>query len=71
MFLDAISTRNVKEAMKAISGEDAIRASTVSEIVKELDKQSELYHNRIIEDIYIIIILDRVYVKSKDFVHKK
>ncbi len=71
MFLHGVSTRDVKEVIKAILGEDSISASTVSEIVKELDKQVELYHNRSIEDAYIIIIVDAVYVRSRDPVYKK
>lgn len=71
MFLHGVSTRNVKEVLKVIIGEDSVSASTVSEIVKVLDRQVQLYHNRSISDDYIIIILDAVYVKSKDPIYKK
>jgi transposase-like protein len=45
MFIHGVSTRQVKEVLKPLLG-----AQTVSNIVKELDREVEKFHQRRLED---------------------
>lgn len=65
MFIAGVSTRRVEEAMRPLFGERSVSASTVSEIAKQLDLKVERFHRRPIEDKYLYLFFDGVYLKAK------
>jgi len=72
MFLAGVSTRRVDEVIGAlIGGTGNISASTVSKIAKRLDRYVARYHNRYLDDDYLYLILDGVYLNIKSPIHKR
>lgn len=65
MFLSGVSTRRVKEVLSPLYGKGVISSTLVSEITKALDAEVSRYHSRLIEDNYIAVILDGIYLKAK------
>jgi putative transposase len=65
MFLAGVSTRRVKEVLAPLYGKGMISSTLVSEITKELDAKVTQYHRRPIEDKYIALIVDGIYLKAK------
>ena len=65
IFLAGVSTRRVKETLLPLFGENALSATTVSKISKVLNSWVTNFHNRKIDDDYVYIILDGIYLKAK------
>ena len=64
IFLAGISTRRVGEVLKPLIGA-APSCSTVSEVVKSLDREVRVFHNRKLSDGYKYLFLDGLTVKLK------
>lgn len=71
MFLAGVCTRRVKEVLAPLAGENAISASTVSEITKLLDSHVQKFHARTLIDNYRYLFLDGVYLKMKSPIKSK
>lgn len=65
MFLAGVSTRRIKEVLKPILGDDALSASVVSQISKQLDAHVHRYHKRSLKDHYRYLFFDGIYLKAK------
>lgn len=65
LFMAGVSTRRVKEVLKPLLGEEALSASVVSQISKELDTHVRTFHDRPLQDHYRFLILDGIYLKAK------
>lgn len=70
MFVAGVSTRRVGEVLQMLL-EDKISASTVSEIAKELDRFVRSFHRRSLEDKYVYLFLDGVYLGVKAVLRSK
>jgi len=72
MFLAGVSTRRVGEVLQPILGE-TISASTVSNILKALDREVAAFLSRPIEDNFVYLLLDGITLKiqSPQGVQKK
>lgn len=64
MFLAGVSTRRVGEVLEPILGE-AISASTVSNILKALQREVAAFHSRKIEDHFVYLLLDGITLRVK------
>ena len=64
MFLAGVSTRRVGEVLTKIKGEN-VSAQTVSRIVRSLDMEVMLFHNKPVGDIYRYIFFDGICLKVK------
>lgn len=64
IFLAGISTRRVGEVLKPLIGASP-SASTVSEVVKSLDREVRAFHSRELSDDYQYLYLDGLTVKLK------
>jgi transposase-like protein len=64
IFLAGISTRRVGRVLKPLIGA-APSASTVSEVVKSLDREVWVFHSRKLSDDYKYLFLDGLTVKLK------
>ncbi len=64
LFLAGVSTRRVGEVLKPLIGANP-SASTVSEVVKSLDKQVREFHYRALFDRYRYLFLDGLTVRLK------
>jgi transposase-like protein len=71
MFLAGVSTRRVEEVLIPLLGEQALSASTVSQISKVLDAAVSQFHRRSLQDVYRYLVLDGVYLKAKSPVSVK
>lgn len=71
MFLNGVSTRQVKEVLAPMLGLGAVSAGTVSKITKTLDKQVGRFHRRRYTDKYEYLILDGIYLNAKSPLYKK
>ncbi len=71
MFLNGVGTRKVKEVLEPLLGGMAVSSTTVSKITKELDREVMKYHNRVLQDRYKYLILDRIYLRAKSPVRTK
>jgi putative transposase len=65
MFLSGVATRRVKEVLKPLLGDQALSASVVSRISKQLDSHVRQFHNRPLDDHYRYLFLDGIYLKAK------
>lgn len=65
IFLRGVSTRDVGKVLKILLGK-GVSAQTVSNVCKSLDREVERFHKRKIEDEYIYLIVDGIYLKIKD-----
>lgn len=64
IFLAGVSTRRVGEVLKPLIGAQP-SASTVSEVVKSLDREVRMFHSRELSDRYKYLFLDGLTVKLK------
>jgi putative transposase len=64
IFLAGVSTRRVGEVLKPLIGAQP-SASTVSEVVKSLDREVRAFHSRALSDRYRYLFLDGLTVKLK------
>lgn len=64
IFLAGVSTRRVGEVLKPLLGTSP-SASTVSEVVKGLDREVRAFHSRKLKDEYKYLFLDGLTVKVK------
>ena len=72
MFLAGVSTRRVDEVLESlIGGKGNISATTVTKIAKRLNRYVAIYHNRRLNDDYLYLILDGIYLNTKSPIHKR
>ena len=64
VFLLGVSTRQTGQALAALL-DDAVSASTVSEVCKVLDESVDRFHKRKISDHYEYVLLDGVSVRLR------
>jgi putative transposase len=64
MFVAGVSTRRVGEVLQMLL-EEKVSASTVSAMAKKLDKLVRAFHRRSLEDKYVYLFLDGVYLGVK------
>jgi transposase-like protein len=64
IFLYGASTRLAGEALRPILGE-GVSAQTISNIAESLDAEVRRYHNRKLEEKYLYLFLDGIYLKKK------
>lgn len=64
MFVAGVSTRRVGDVLRILL-EDRVSAGTVSEVAKGLDSCVEAFHRRPLEDKYVYLFLDGVYLGIK------
>jgi putative transposase len=64
IFLYGASTRLTGEAIRPLLG-DGVSAQTISNIAKSLDAEIKRYHNRVLEDRYLYLLLDGIVLKRK------
>jgi len=65
MFLAGVCTRRVKEVLTPLAGENAVSASTVSEITKLLDVHVKRFQEKPLSDDCLYLIFDGIYLKMK------
>jgi len=70
MFVAGVSTRRVGRVL-GILLEGEVSAGTVSEIAKDLDKDVRSFHKRSLEDKYVYLFLDGVYLGVKGALRSK
>ena len=63
-FLRGISTRGVGRVIALVT-EEAVSAQTVSKLVKVLDRQVEAFHQARLDDDWVHLILDGVWMKVR------
>lgn len=71
MFLNGVSTRDVKRVLEPLLGRNSISATTVSNITKELNKEVSKFHNRRLSDSYKYLLFDGIYLNAKSPIYKK
>ena len=64
MFLAGVSTRRVGEILQRITGL-SLSAGSVSDLTGKLDAQVHAFHARPLEDRYVYLFLDGVYLKAR------
>jgi putative transposase len=64
VFLAGVSTRRVGESLEALLGE-AVSAQTVSRVARSLDREVERFHQALVEDEIMYLLLDGVYLRVK------
>lgn len=70
LFLKGISTRRVSEIIEPLLG-FSVSAATVSNVVKQLDKEVAKYHNKQLEDKYKYLFLDGIVLKARNAIEVK
>ena len=71
MFLAGVSVRRVEEVLTPLCGPKSISASSVSSITKTLNKYVNNFHKRKLNDDYVYLIVDGVYLNVKNPIWKK
>jgi len=64
MFLAGVSTRRVGQLLDRIIGQ-SVSAGTVSRITRKLDKEVKAWHSPPVQDTYVYVIFDAVYLKAR------
>jgi len=65
VIIYGVSSRKVKKALRKILGENAISHTTVSKIFQKMDQEVTLFHLRPLEDKYLFLLLDGIYLIVK------
>lgn len=64
MYLMGVSTRKVSDVLEALFGY-TLSATYVSNVSKRLDADVKAFHNRPLDDDFIYLFLDGIYVKAR------
>jgi transposase-like protein len=64
VFLYGVSTRLAGDAVRPLLGE-GVSAQTISAIARGLDAEVQRYHRKPIEDTYLYLFLDGIFLKTK------
>jgi len=64
IFLAGVSTRRVGASLEALLGEK-VSAQTVSRVARSLDREVERFHQAVIKDEIMYLLLDGVYLRVK------
>lgn len=70
MFLSGVSTRRVGEVLSTVGGEN-VSPQTVSRVLRTLDREVHLFHNKPLADIYQYLFFDGICLKVKGSVARQ